>query len=458
MPEFRIDGMTLAGRSVSGVIEAESPRVAKRKAVLIARDRKFKVTGVRHRSVFAYKVQRGGEEPIRGEQSAFTKVEVAEALTKMGYRVLSVQRKFLGIKLKPPSSEIVTFVRVSADLIRQKLPFNEVMQILINDTENKTLRDALKSIVADLKQGKDSEQAFMAHEAVFGKFTARMLALASKSGNMAEIYESTAKFLERRADFKKSLRSALITPVITLLVLFGVVIWYVVDLFPATARMFAKFGVDLPPMTAATLDISDFLSSHMLFLLVVTVVPLIIFLRFLTTEKGAYLRDRYIIRLPVIGSLIHKQNIEIFSRVFSSLYSGSGENIDVIRLAAEACGNKYIEQRIKTVSIPMMIERGAGIVEAFEAAGVFTKTALARYHAGAESGTIKYTAAQLAEFYEKETVYKMKNAIEFIQLGISLLIMVVLTALTIVSSETALLHPKMPGVSEAVVETASRLA
>ena len=56
----------------------------------------------------------------------------------MGYRVICVQRRFFDFKAKPPSTEIVTFVRVSADLIRQKLPFNEIMQLLVNDIQNRT--------------------------------------------------------------------------------------------------------------------------------------------------------------------------------------------------------------------------------------------------------------------------------------------------------------------------------
>jgi len=127
--------------------------------------------------------------------------------------------------------------------------------------------------------------------------------------------------------------------------------------------------------------------------------------------------------------------------VFYALYSGAGENIDVIRMAAEASGNKYMEHQVKTVAIPLMVEKGAGITEAFDTSGVFTKTAISRLHSGAETGTVKHTALQLAEYYEKETTYKMRNAIDFIQLWISLIIMVVLTALTLVSSETATFHP-----------------
>jgi type IV pilus assembly protein PilC len=125
-------------------------------------------------------------------------------------------------------------------------------------------------------------------------------------------------------------------------------------------------------------------------------------------------------------------------------------------MAAEACGNKFMEHQIKTIAIPMMIQKGAGITEAFEATGVFTRTAISRFHSGAETGTVKHTAHQLAEYYEKETTYKMKNAIDFIQLWIAMVIMVVLTALTVVSSETATIKPKNPAIGQAVVQTIER--
>lgn len=458
MPEFRIEGVTSAGKPVQGILDADSLRSAKQKAALMAQQRKFKLLNIVPRATWTYKVQRGTEKPITGEQKAFTRGEVQEALQKMGYRVLRVQKRMFEFKAKPPSAEIVTFVRVSADLIRQKLPFNEIMQLLANDIENRTLREAIKDINMELKQGKDSERAFIKHEAILGRFTAHMLGLASKSGNMADIYESTAKFLERQAEFKKNLKSALIMPLVTLVVLFGAVVYYVGYIFPATANLFRKFNIELPPMTKATLIMSDFLVENILLITIATVVPIVLAMRFFSTERGRFILDKHVWSLPVIGSLLHKMSIEIFCRVFYALYSGAGENIEVIRMAAEACGNKFMEHRIKSVALPMMVEKGAGITEAFEAAGVFTKTAISRFHSGAETGTVKNTALQLADYYEKETSYKMRNAIDYIQVIISMVIMVVLTALTIVSSETATIRPKNPVVGENVrtIETIDR--
>jgi type IV pilus assembly protein PilC len=405
-------------------------------------ERKFKVTKVSTRKTFIYKIKKGNEKPISGEQKAFTKEEVVQALEKLGYTVKNIQPKLLDIKLKPPRTEIVTFVRVSANLLNEKLPFNEVLQLLVNDIENASLREAIKEINNDLHHGKDSEEAFMRQEKYLGRFTARMLGLASKSGNMADIYESTATFLERNAEFRKSMKSALIMPVFTLLILIGAVVFYVAYIFPETAKLFVKLGTELPPMTKATLQMSDFLLNNMNFLLISLALLVGILVYLMRLPQVQFLRDRLILRLPVVGSLIHKTTIEIFCRVFYALYSGSGENIDAIKLSAEACGNKFVEHKVKSVSLPMMLGTGAGLVEAFEAAGVFTKTALARFRSGAETGTVKKSALQIANYYEKETVYKLKNVVDFVQLAVAMIIMIVLTAITIVSSETATIKPK----------------
>ena len=162
------------------------------------------------------------------------------------------------------------------------------------------------------------------------------------------------------------------------------------------------------------------------------------------TKKGRMFFDRYMLKLPIMGSLIHKTLIEVFCRVFYTLYSGSAESIEPIRIAAEASGNMYFEQQIKQVAIPLMIKKGAGITESFEASGVFTDTAISRFHSGEETGTIKNTAQQLANYYESETVFRLKNVIELIQVVIAMIIMIVMIGLTLVSAETATINPKSP--------------
>jgi len=174
------------------------------------------------------------------------------------------------------------------------------------------------------------------------------------------------------------------------------------------------------------------------------VAPPILLWQFSRTKGGRLMLDQFMLKIPVVGSLVHKTLIEVFCRVFYTLYSGSAESIEPIRIAAEATGNVYFEQQIKNVAIPIMIKRGVGITEAFEASGVFTETAISRFHSGEETGTIRTTALQLANYYESETVYRLKSIIEMIQVAIAFVIMAVMIMLTLISAETATISPKNP--------------
>ncbi|MFN3873390.1 MAG: type II secretion system F family protein [Ignavibacterium sp.] len=457
MIEFKFTAQKVNGQTITGTLSANALSEGKKKLSALAEKNQLKVLSIEKKRTFLYKAQKGNDKPIKGEQKAFNKKEVEDALTRLGYKVISVNQKLIDFQAKPPVQEIVTFVKISAELLEQKLSYGEILNLLINDTQNATLKNTLKEINNELKKGADSQVTFLKYQDVFGKFTAYMLGLASKSGNMTEIYKATAKFLERRQEFRKNLRSALITPMVTVFVLFLAVIFYVGYIFPETAKLFVRFGVELPPMTAFTLKISDFLVENPYLVAAFFIIPPVALFYFSRTDKGAYLIDKWILTLPVIGPLIHKTLIEVFCRVFYTLYSGSAESIEPIRIAAEAAGNRYFEDRIKNVAIPLMIKKGIGVTEAFEASGVFTETALSRFHSGEETGTIKNTALQLANYYEAETVYKLKNLIELIQVAIAMIIMVVMIALTLVSAETATVRPKTPGTASVTNNTEFRI-
>ncbi len=447
MIEFKFTAEKPNGQKIGGTLSADTHSEAKKKIHQLADRNQLKIINIERKYTFLYRVKKGNEKPIHGEQKAYTKKEVEEALTRLGYTVLSVNKKLLEFNSAPPIAEIVTFVKISAELLDQKLSYGEILNLLINDTQNKTLKETLKEINNDLKKGADSEATFLKYQKVFGKFTAYMLGLASKSGNMTEIYKATAKFLERRQEFNKNLRSALISPAITLFVLFIAVLFYVGYIFPQTAGLFEQFHIPLPPMTAFTLKMSKFLIEYKIELSILIIIPLIILFQLSKTKKGKFFIDKNILSIPVLGKLIHKTLIEVYCRVFFTLYSGSAESIEPVRIAAEATGNQYFEDRIKTIAIPLMVKKGAGLTEAFEASGVFTDTALSRFHSGEETGTIKNTALQLANYYESETVYKLKNLIEMIQVYIAMVIMIVMILLTLVSAETATIHPTAPGMS-----------
>ncbi|MCF7807492.1 MAG: type II secretion system F family protein [Candidatus Marinimicrobia bacterium] len=439
MEQFRYTVTTVAGKQIKGVLEANNKKEAKAAALEFAAKRRLTFQSIDKKATFLYKAQKSGQEPTTGELQAFSKTEVQAALEKLGFRVLSVNKKLLDFKGKVPSSEVSSWIRLCADLLKENLPYDEILTLLGEDTPNKRLKETIKQIQQDLKEGKEGKEVFGKHEDVFGKFPAYMLAVASTSGNMRSVYESTAKFMARDEEFKRNLRKTLVSPFVTLGVIFLVVAYYVMVIFPETATMFEKFGKPLPPMTAKTMAFSNFLSNNWMIIVAAILIPVIGLIIYTRTEQGKLWKDKVVIRIPVIGELLHKTSIEIFARVFYSLYSGSGQNIEVIKIASEACRNNYIAYQMNNVGIPMMLGEGKGIVEAMEATGVFTKTAISRFRSGAESGALRNNALQLANYYETETGYRMDRVVGAINGVVTMVIMTVMIGLTVVSSETSVM-------------------
>jgi len=441
MPQYRFKAKTNEGKLLQKEFDAPDKKSAKDRVNKLAKARSLKVESIDEKKTFIYRVSKNGSKPIDGEQEAYTSEEVERALKKMGYKVSYVRKKWLDLKGRVPNEEVVTFIRLSADLLRQKLPFDQILTLLHEDTTNKTMKEVIRQIQKDLRDGKEGAEVYGRHEDIFGKFASYMLGVASTSGNMASVFESTAKFMERDADFKKNLRRSLFMPMITVLAVIATLLFFIGYVFPVTAEMFLEFDIILPPLTAQALDWSYWIQANWVGIVLFFVIPTVVLYLMWKNKKGRLLLDKTLLRLPVVGDLLHKTSIEIFSRVFHTLYSGSGQNIEVIRIAAEACRNTYVERQIKDVAIRRMLEDGVGLIEAMEASQVFPKSALSRYRLGAESGSLKENSGQLADYYEKQTEYKLEAVINWINLFINIFIFVALIYITVVSSEAAIIQP-----------------
>lgn len=349
MKEFRYTGIRpKTNQRVRGIVNAKNMSTAKYLIKKLADENGFNVTKIEKKRTFLYKGITAKGNKVNGEQDAYSKDELYKVLNNLRMTEIKIEPMLLDIKMKPPFSDIVMFISISSDMLKENMRYDEILKILSMDISNKTLRRTIKTISRDLKNGLDGSTVFSKHTHVFGKFTAYMLGLASKSGNMSQIYDNTARYLNRQQEFKKNLRQALVMPVVTIIAIILAVGYYVGVLFPEITEMFIQFNIDLPPMTAATLKVSYFLQDSWWWLTILFFGPIIGAAYYFTTPTGRIVRDKLILDIPLVGSLLHKMSIEIFFRVFSTIYSGAGNNMEVIQISAEACGNSYMEKQIKT--------------------------------------------------------------------------------------------------------------
>ncbi len=439
--EVRFKGTTPQGKLVTGIFTVSSRKEVKDYVAKLVQKHNLRVQSIEYKKDYLYKVKMPMGKPYTGRQSAYTKDEVAQALERMGYKEFQINPVIFDINIKPSPQDVMMFIKLSTNMLKDKMSFGKILSMLAEEQPNRVMREALLQIENQLKQGVEGKEVFSRFTDVFGKFPAYMLGLATRSGNMTEIFEATNKFIERDMEIRKNIKKTLISPMFAVIATIAAVIYYVVEIFPATAQLFIKYNMTLPPMTKATLQLSDWLGNWWWVLLLIVAVPSIVLWRWWKTPKGKVWRDQHIIKLPVIGHLIHKSSIEIYFRVFGTIYSGAGDNIETIRTAAEACRNSYMEQKIKAITIPLMLKEGKGFVQAMEASGVFTKTTITRLKTGSETGNILQAAQQIASYYEAETTYKMQSMIEYIQSFVGIFIAIAISLLTIVSAEIATVSP-----------------
>ncbi len=439
--EYRFKGSSPQGKLVQGTFTVGSSREAKQHMKRLLERYSLTLISLEKKKDWLYEIKVPGKKSIKGRQSAFSKDEVATALTKLGYTSFQINPVLFDLPTKVSTQDVMMFIKLSTTMLKDKMSFGKILNMLAEEQTNRAMKDALIQIENQLKAGAEGREVFMHYTNIFGKFPAFMLGLATRSGNMAEVFEATSKFIERDMEIAKNVKKAIISPMFAVLATLGAVVYYVVEIFPSTASLFVKYDIPLPPMTMATLQLSEWLKGVWWILLLAVVVPIVAVNRWWATPSGSVWKDKHIIKMPMIGHLIHKSSIEIYFRVFGTIYAGAGDNIETIRTSAEACRNAWMEQRIKHITIPLMLKEGEAFVPAMEAAGVFTKTAITRLKTGQETGNILQAAQQIATYYEAETTYKMNTMIEYIQTFVGLFISIVIALLTVVSAEIATISP-----------------
>ena len=287
---------------------------------------------------------------------------------------------------KPSSKEVALFVRMYADLLKGQFPYDEALAVVRDTVKHPSLRWAVGEILRDLTKGKRPKEAFGRHTSLLGEFTTRMLIVGFSSGNMAAMSDSLARFLERDIEIRRHLRRLVMQPIITVLVLYGAL------RFMSSAALSLSAGSLIRSLLSPLL--------HVLPLLAIVVVVL-------RHKEMRTLLDRWVIRLPIVGSMIHKMSIERFARALHTLYTDSSDNIRILRMAASVSGNRYMERRIVRVTIPML-KRGKDLMASLESSEAFTKGALVMLRSGHASGTLRKAALRLANHCANSISYEMK--------------------------------------------------
>ena len=368
MATFKYVGRDAQGASVKGVVEASSKETA--------------VDQVMQKGVLpsAVKEHKGGGENLDLSMVFSSKVK---------------------------ATDLVIFTRQIYSLTKAGIPILRAINGLAESTHSKLLSDSLHDVLSRMRNGNSLSIAMGAHPKVFSQLYVSLIQVGENTGQLDRIFLQLAQYLEQEIETRKQIKSAMRYPSFVLIALAIAMVILNIYVIPTFAGMFAKFNAELPWTTQVLLGTSSFFVNYwpiMLGLLVVVVVGIKVWLN---TTKGAYLWDKWKLRLPVVGSVIERSLLARFSRSFSMMLSSGVPLNNALFLVANAVDNNYL--KIKILGMRSGIESGEPLLKTATVAELFTPLVLQMIAVGEETGQIDELLNEAADFYEREVDYELKN-------------------------------------------------
>jgi type IV pilus assembly protein PilC len=353
-----------------------------------------------------------------GEISANTKDEVIAQLrnrkiipTLISPKTTAEKKLFGGLsfgKARVKDKDIVVFTRQFATMIDAGLPLVQALDILSTQVENRTLANVLKQVKNDVEAGSTYADSLKKHPRVFSDLYANMVAAGEAGGILDTILGRLAAYIEKAMRLKRKVKGAMVYPLVVSTVAVGVIVVIMVFVIPTFSKMFVQFGGTLPLPTQIVIGMSRFLAGIggliILGLLIASIVALVQFRR---TEKGKYITDTILLKLPIFGKLLNKVAVAKFTRTLGTLVSSGVPILEGLDITAKTSGNKVIEYSVQEVK--KSVTGGKTLSEPLSKAKVFPPMVTHMIAVGESTGALDSMLSKIADFYDEEVDQAVNN-------------------------------------------------
>ena len=342
----------------------------------------------------------------KGEIAANNKEDVLTLLRKQNIQPINVVAKPRELKLsfgapKVKDKDIVIFTRQLATMIDAGLPLVQCLDILGNQTENKTLAKTVNQVRSDVESGATFADALKKHPKIFDNLYCNMVAAGEAGGILDTILGRLAAFMEKFAKIKGQIKSAMIYPSVILFVAVSVVALLMVVVVPMLANIFVEAKMQLPFPTRVVMAISNFLKSWGGLILLFVIIGFFVGLRqFRKTEKGQRMTDAIALKIPVAGSLIQRVAVAKFTRTLGTLLTSGVPILEGLLIVSRTAGNKVVEEAI--LATRQSVSEGKTLADPLGRAKIFPAMVVSMISVGEATGALDNMLNKIADFYDDE--------------------------------------------------------
>ena len=356
---------------------------------------------------YAYQARDNHGKILAGVQDALNEENAITSLMSRGLMVLTITQKSAAKKTKTATSvketDLVLFTRQLATMIDAGIPLVGATTALYETADPKKQRN-LRAIIGDITarvQGGESFNAALAkHPAIFNRLYISMVRAGESGGLLAEILDRLAGFLEASARLRKKVKSAMTYPVAVISIAILITVFLIVKVVPVFAEIFKDFGKPLPAPTQFLVDLSDFMRNDWYYIIGILAGVFFGIKYFVKTKTGHELWNRWQLKLPIFGALLHKIAMSRFARTFSQLIRSGVPILETLEIVGGSAGNTVVEQSIKGISAD--VEKGDNLSVAMSKKTIFPPMMLRMVAAGESTGKIDEMLEKMADFWDEE--------------------------------------------------------
>ncbi len=356
---------------------------------------------------FTFQARDASGKITSGMQEAINEESAITSLMSRGLMVLSIQQKSQASKRKKITSvkdtDLVLFTRQLATMVEAGIPLVSAMTALYDSADPKrqaNLRGIIGDVTSRVQGGESFHQSLAKHPFVFNRLYVSMVKAGEAGGLLSEILDRLAGFLEATSRLKKKIKSALVYPAVVISIAVLITIFLIVKVVPVFADVFKDFGKPLPGPTQLLVDFSEFTRTYWWAMLLILGGMYYGAKAFMRTKQGQELWDRYQLRLPVFGPLIHKIAMTRFARTFAQLIRSGVPILETLDIVGGSSGNSVIEKAIRSVSAD--VEKGDNLSIAMSKKKIFPPMMLRMVSAGESTGKIDEMLEKMADFWDEE--------------------------------------------------------
>lgn len=403
MPTFKYSAIGADGRTVRGSVDADSQPAV--------------VEELRKRNLMPLKIDDRGGSSAPAPASAG-----AEAPASSGMPEVKRKGGFSFMKTKPgvrKKEEMVLFTRQLATMIGAGIPMLESLEILQEQAESKQFAMLLDQVINEVRGGQDLSTAISRHPKVFTDVYVSMIKAGEASGQIDDILERLADYMEASQRLKRDIKSAMTYPVVSLVMIFGITAFLMMGIVPKFKEVFASLDVDLPGLTLTILAISDFTQENWGLVLGAMVLGGFGLHVYKRTDKGSRQWDWLMLRLPVFGPLFRKVGLSRFSKTFSTMLKSGVPILGALDIVADTAGNRIIKEAV--VKARESVRQGDSLARPLADSPVFPPMVTRMIGIGEKTGSLEQLLEKISEFYDEQvraTVKALTSLIEPIMIAV----------------------------------------